>query len=196
MKRKIIIGSTYPLISKKVQEIFEGTGNYEVLLETDSGYELLDNFNEYNADLLFIIDGLNDICELDLIRGLKKNKNNIEIMIMKDIRYSSYLDKVNKYGVDIIMPLKINENEFLNTLEKQAYKKDRCENLNINIVNEKNLTKRQEEILCYFAKGFTNKQISEKLNLSIRTVEHHKETIKIKLGSYYKNYMIESIKNR
>jgi two-component system response regulator NreC len=46
---------------------------------------------------------------------------------------------------------------------------------------DQTLTKRETEILGYIAKGFTNKQIAEKLFLSFRTVNTHRTNIMQKL---------------
>jgi two-component system response regulator NreC len=44
------------------------------------------------------------------------------------------------------------------------------------------LTARELEVLRLLARGFTNRQISEKLSLSVRTVESHRANITGKLG--------------
>nr|MDQ3805224.1 response regulator transcription factor [Acidobacteriota bacterium] len=43
------------------------------------------------------------------------------------------------------------------------------------------LTSREEEILTLIAKGYTNKEISARLGISVRTVESHKGNIMAKL---------------
>jgi len=43
------------------------------------------------------------------------------------------------------------------------------------------LSKRETEILKYFAEGYSNHEIAEKLFISIRTVESHKNHIMQKL---------------
>ena len=47
---------------------------------------------------------------------------------------------------------------------------------------EKQLTKRELEILCHVARGKTNQEIAEKLFISVRTVESHKTHIMQKLN--------------
>jgi len=42
------------------------------------------------------------------------------------------------------------------------------------------LTKREKEILALIADGWTSRQIADKLSISIRTVETHREHIKQK----------------
>lgn len=44
------------------------------------------------------------------------------------------------------------------------------------------LTAREEEVLSYFAKGYTNKEIAEMLYVSVKTIESHKSKIMDKLG--------------
>ena len=46
----------------------------------------------------------------------------------------------------------------------------------------KNLTTRELEILQLLAKGYTNKEISEKIYLSVKTIEAHRSKIYSKLG--------------
>ena len=45
------------------------------------------------------------------------------------------------------------------------------------------LTKREREILSLSAKGLTNKEIARRLDVSFRTVEHHKSSILAKTGT-------------
>jgi two-component system response regulator NreC len=45
-----------------------------------------------------------------------------------------------------------------------------------------NLTPRETEILKLIVEGYTNRQIGEYLNISIRTVEGHRANISDKLG--------------
>jgi len=44
------------------------------------------------------------------------------------------------------------------------------------------LTPREKEVLDFIAKGFSNIEIAEKFNLSVRTIEFHKNNIKEKLN--------------
>jgi len=54
-----------------------------------------------------------------------------------------------------------------------------------------NLTEREGHCLFYLVRGKTAKEISEKLNLSRRTVEQYTESIKIKFNCSKKSDLIE-----
>lgn len=44
------------------------------------------------------------------------------------------------------------------------------------------LSEREREVLCYVAQGFTNKEVAERLRISVKTVESHKANLMGKLG--------------
>jgi DNA-binding CsgD family transcriptional regulator len=76
------------------------------------------------------------------------------------------------------------------------------EEIEENIENKFNLTGRQLECLYYLTQGFSMKEISNKIYLSARTVEHHLEAVKIKLNCQRRSDLIAKallipyIKNR
>jgi two-component system response regulator NreC len=51
-----------------------------------------------------------------------------------------------------------------------------------NLINPEQLTEREIEILQLVAEGYTNKEVAEKLVISVKTVETHKAHIAEKLG--------------
>lgn len=46
----------------------------------------------------------------------------------------------------------------------------------------KKLTKREKEVLCLVAEGYTSRQVAERLGIKIKTVETHRANIKDKLA--------------
>ncbi len=44
-------------------------------------------------------------------------------------------------------------------------------------INKYSLTQREREILKLYVEGYTNTEVADKLNISIRTVETHKNNI-------------------
>jgi len=57
-------------------------------------------------------------------------------------------------------------------------------NLNMkNTIDQQNLSKRQRQVLKLLSEGLSNKQIAERLNVSMRMVNLHLAAIKSKLGT-------------
>jgi DNA-binding NarL/FixJ family response regulator len=48
--------------------------------------------------------------------------------------------------------------------------------------NVESLTPRETEVLTHIVQGYTNRQIGEVLNISVRTVEGHRANLSGKLG--------------
>jgi two-component system response regulator NreC len=97
---------------------------------------------------------------------LHKNTTREEMLIAIDTVYSGsdfYSDNISKIILkSYIEKAKLNSEEILNPNEV--------------------LSKREIEILKMFAEGFINKEIADKLFISIRTVESHKNHIMQKLN--------------
>ena len=52
-----------------------------------------------------------------------------------------------------------------------------------NTIGQQNLSKRQRQVLKLLSEGLSNKQIAERLNVSMRMVNLHLAAIKSKLGT-------------
>ncbi len=130
---------------------------------------------------------------------LKENeiKNSISVILnyldAKKILFTesnepTYLQYFIYWGFNGIISKKIDSNELINAIinvfEKEYYIDTYVQNiLNVkNIISDhKILSLRENEILKMIRSGFGNKEISEKLFISVKTVEAHKENIKHKL---------------
>jgi DNA-binding CsgD family transcriptional regulator len=58
------------------------------------------------------------------------------------------------------------------------------------------LTRREREILDLLARGYTNRQVAERLFLSVRTVEWHRERIQAKLSVSGRAALVEAARER
>jgi len=65
----------------------------------------------------------------------------------------------------------------------QPQKDELLENTLYNLVPENNLTKRETEILNLILSGNTNKEISQKISRTERTIEYHRNRLMHKLGT-------------
>ena len=58
------------------------------------------------------------------------------------------------------------------------------------------LTGREQEVLSYLAKGYTNREVAEKLYVSIKTIESHRAKIMEKLNLQTRHELVKyAIKN-
>lgn len=67
--------------------------------------------------------------------------------------------------------------EFITTKIKKAYNKCNCQK-----TQAEELSKRETDVLILLVKGLSNKEIADKLNISIHTVISHRKNITEKIG--------------
>jgi DNA-binding NarL/FixJ family response regulator len=101
----------------------------------------------------------------------------------------SLLEKCKKAGVMAFLPKTIDKNQLINAIAAAASGNKTFPVLekipskeNYELKNLHNLSKREKEIAFLVAKGFTSRQISEKLFLSLLTVSTHRRNLLQKLG--------------
>lgn len=59
-----------------------------------------------------------------------------------------------------------------------------AESVQMDIVKETRLTKREREVLTLLAEGLSSKEIAKKFNIDSKTVDVHRAIIRKKLGIY------------
>ncbi|HON55551.1 MAG TPA: LuxR family transcriptional regulator [bacterium] len=115
---------------------------------------------------------------------IKKYENDIKLL-KEDL-----FNKLNFMLIPIIDNFKTvsekNKEQLINMAKKTI--EDICIETGINIISgENNLTPRELEICNYIKNDLSNKEIAALLNISIKSVEKHRENIRKKLGITYQN---------
>ena len=139
---------------------------------------------------------LPDISGIEITKKLKEDYPEIRVIILSMHLNEDFIFNAIKAGAMAYLPKNTSRSELLEAIEKvfngeeffaepvsniilKSYikkaKKDEADE------QEKELTKRETEILTLFAEGKNNKEIADMLYISTRTVESHKNHIMQKL---------------
>lgn len=184
-----------------------------IIAECASGKELYD-FLLSNAtpDLILLDIMLPDTSGIEIARKLKTEYPNVKIIMLSsevsadivteliEINVEGYLSKLAQKQdiIKAIMTVLAGNHYYGQSVAKimcDVYlaKKHHPDNRK-NIFSKKReeiLTTREEEIVRYLCDGYLAKEVADKLNLSVRTVETHKSNILKKLGF---NNMVELVR--
>lgn len=170
---KLIIVEPSPIISAGLIRYLEDINQIQIVSVLDSAESLQEKIVVHNPDLLIInplIIGYNNI---NFFRQFIQNNPNILCVAL----ITTYIDRVFLKN-------------FKDTLELTD-SKQKVVNKIINLLNNNEettqndtveLSNRETEVLVRVAKGMTNKDISEVLNISVHTVITHRKNIVKKTG--------------
>lgn len=171
---KILIVETSPLISSGLSSFFEGMNQFTVSAVVDNIEDLQDKMVIHNPDILIINPIMIGYYALNnFFKNLSQNYPNIICVGL----VTSYLDKNILRNFKEIIELGDNKQRVVNKL--------------INLLNNNEETSSQEnielsnreiDVLVSVAKGMTNKEISDLLNISVHTVITHRKNIVKKTG--------------
>ena len=167
----------------------------EVIYEVDNGEEFLNAQSESPADLVLmdikmpVMDGYEATLEA------KKRFPELKIMILSMFDTDEYIRNLVEAGVNGFVLKNINkielENAILQIFKGQQYYSQELMAFFTRqfLVKEEDkngpdeLTKRELEVLQLIFQGYSNKEIADKLFISVRTVTNHRANLNAKTNS-------------
>lgn len=171
---KILIAETSPLISGGLSSFFSDMNQITVVSVIDNIEDLQDKMIVHNPDVLVINPMMLGYTIGNFFKRLSQDYPNLNCVAI----VTSYIDKsVLKYFKETI---ELNDNKqkvitkMLNLLNNNEEQSSQSDNFD--------LSNREIDVLVCVAKGMTNKDISDMLNISVHTVITHRKNIVKKTG--------------
>ena len=168
----------------------------DVIGEASGGKELLDILKTLKPDLVIVDISMKDMSGIEVSKQIVADYPEIKIMILSMHTNEEFVINAIKAGVNGYLSKDASKEELLEAIKiiheggecyskmvsdnflKSYVKKYKAEHC---LLENKTLTQREIEILKLAAAGSTNKEIADKLFISIKTVDCHKNNIVQKL---------------
>lgn len=170
---KIIIVEPSPMVSAGLVQYFDDTRQLSVVSQLDSVDRLEEKLAAYNPEILIINPLLTAYGDGSLTKLLRDYPGMVTVALV-----TSYVDKnILKQFKDVI---EMNDNKqkvvskIFSLLSDTSSTQEKNENVE--------LSNREIDVLVALAKGMTNKEISDKLFISVHTVITHRKNIIRKTG--------------
>ena len=171
---KILIAETSPIISAGLTSFFEDMNQIMVASVVDNIEDLQDKIIVHNPDILIINPMMLGYTIGNFFRQMSQNYPNINRVAL----VTSYVDKnILKYFKEII-ELNDNKQKVVSKILNLLNNNDETASQNESV----DLSNREVDVLVCVAKGMTNKDISDMLNISVHTVITHRKNIVKKTG--------------
>ncbi|MCQ2574040.1 MAG: response regulator transcription factor [Treponema sp.] len=197
MAISVLIIDDHPLFSRGLSQLIETQKEYKVVAMAQNRNEALETIQKFTPNLAIVDLNLGQEDGLDLIKDILiySPKTTVLVLSMHDERY--YAERALKAGAKGYIMKAEAETQVINAIrtvmEGKIYlsekEKARIEDFNSGkelevedtLSSVSNLSDRQLQIFSLIGKGLGTVEIASKLNLSIKTIDTHKENIKVKL---------------
>jgi two-component system response regulator NreC len=194
----IILTEDHQILRDGVKSLI-ASENIKITGEASTGAELWKLLESEKPDIILMDISLPDTSGIELTRLLSERFPEIKVLILSMYTDESFINQAIKSGAKgylhknttreemlIAIDTVYSGNDFYSDNISKIILKSYIEKAKLNAEELLNphevLSKREIEILTMFAEGFINKEIADKLFISIRTVESHKNHIMQKLN--------------
>lgn len=183
---KIIVAESHKLIKEGLILLLSSFQNFVVIDEAEDGYELISKCKKYPPDVVLVDLELSDPDSISAVQTIKNQNRSIKPIFMTATEDTKVCKNSIRKISNGIISKNICPNELAIAIQNVilgdfflfhssiiSEKKGAAEN----VIKLDKLTKRENEILYYVAKGQQSKGIGEKLFLSPRTIDSHRSKI-------------------
>ncbi len=167
--------------------------NMQVIGEASNGAEFLKKTENNIPDIVLMDIKMPKMDGIEATIQAVKKFPGIKIIALSMFGEEEYLESMLEAGAQSFLIKNIGKEELFNALEKVAQGKQYFSEelipyftkkyIGKNDIDNPKLTKREVEVLQLIADGLSNKEIANKLFISLRTVTNHRANLNMKTGS-------------
>lgn len=196
---KVIIVDDHLLVRDGIKALMSDMTEIEVTGEASNGNEMLQILENTRPDVALLDISLPDFSGIELCGKILSKFPDIKVLFLSMYTTEDYIFNAIKAGAKGYLPKNISRNELYKAIKEVSQGNEYFSETISNIIlksyikkaksdetddheTDELLSKRELEVLRCFAEGLSNPQTAEKLFISIRTVESHKNHIMQKLN--------------
>jgi len=188
----------HQLVRDGIKALLQGAENIFILGEASTGKECFEKIAVEQPHVLILDISLPDTSGIEITRRVTVEYPEIKVLILSMYTNEDFIINAVKAGARGYLPKNTSREELLHAIQVvsegeeffadsiakimvKSYIRNAKEEEPVTIQRPVALTSREIEILRLFVAGYINKEISDQLDISIRTVETHKNHIMKKL---------------
>ncbi|MCB0651628.1 MAG: response regulator transcription factor [Saprospiraceae bacterium] len=188
-KYKIAITDDEALFRKGMEMILSDCDECEVVFEAENGQELLNQLEttEKAPDVILLDLQMPVMDGVDTLKALQGKYSELRVIVLTSHYNASMILRLVEEGASAFLPKNVDPDELIRTIQNVVDKGFHYNSYIVQLLRERmlfgkprtlvlveELTKREKEILLLICDQYTNKEIADKLFISSRTVEGHR----------------------
>ncbi len=194
-KVNIVLVDDHSMVREGLRSLIESIKEFNVIASLDSGKGIYSILEDHSIDVAILDIMMPDENGLEVAKKVKSRFPEVGILILSMEVSTEYVKKAYQYEVDGYLPKNADMDvlvEAIRAIDKgeRYYDKEIKEYIfnffvdadSIKVPKIDKLSDREVQVLKLIAEGVTNKEIGNKLYISAKTVEAHRNNILKKLG--------------
>ncbi|MES2819462.1 MAG: response regulator transcription factor [Pseudomonadota bacterium] len=183
---RIVLIDDHALVRDGIRSLLALMPQFEVIGEAGSGAEALELLQRVQPDILLMDIGLRDINGLELTKRLRQQFPALKVLILSMYDNQEYVTTSVEVGASGYVLKEAPSREIIAAIEAIAaggsfFSAEIARKLARRAPEPEGLTPREREVLLMLAQGLNNKNMARALQISVRTVETHRLSIRRKL---------------
>lgn len=193
----LLLVDDHQMIRDAIKYYFEKDEMHEVKAEAGNGLEALQCLQGDQYDVVITDINMPEMDGIELMEELNKTYPQQKVLVLSMLDDAVYINKMIALGANGYILKNAPKEELCKAIKHimrgdNYYSKEIYQTIIESIAGKKpkqrlsleiSLSKREKEVLQLIVKEFSNKEIAEKLFISIRTVEAHKRNLLDKTGA-------------
>lgn len=183
---RLALVDDHSLVRDGIKALLSVIPNVAVVGEAENGAHAMEMIEQCKPDLLLVDINLPDINGLVLTRQLRERHPLLQVLVLSMHDSKEYVSESLRAGASGYVLKNSPSREIVAAIEAIAnggtfYSAEIAQKLLLDDGSSSELTPRESEVLYKMAQGMNNKEMARELNISVRTVETHRLSIRRKL---------------
>jgi len=197
-KIKVTLVDDHQLVRDGIRALLSGLDDIEVITEASDAKSTLEKLKLTRPDVMIVDISLPEMSGIELTKIITTEYPTIKVIVLSMYTNQEFIFNAIKAGAKGYLPKNITREELLDAIREvyrgneyfskdvsniilKSYLKQVKDPERFDSLQDEKLTNRELEILRFVAEGYSNQLVADKLFISVRTVESHKNHIMQKL---------------
>lgn len=185
-KIRLALVDDHSLVRDGIKALLSVVPNVAVVGEAENGAHAIEMVEQCKPDLLLVDINLPDINGLVLTRKIREKHPSLRVLVLSMHDSKEYVSESLRAGASGYVLKNSPSREIIAAIEAIAtggtfYSAEIAQKLLLEDGESSELTPRESQVLYKMAQGLNNKEMARELNISVRTVETHRLSIRRKL---------------
>ncbi|MDR6917445.1 DNA-binding NarL/FixJ family response regulator [Pseudomonas sp. 3296] len=184
---RVALVDDHSLVRDGIKALLAVMAPLEVVGEAESGAQAIEMVGRCQPDLLLVDISLRDMNGLELTRVLRSQYPTLKVLVLSMYDNNEYVSESVRAGASGYVLKNSPSREIIAAIEAIAsggtfYSAEIAQRLIADKSADNELTPRESQVLYKMAQGLNNKEMARELDISVRTVETHRLSIRRKLN--------------